>query len=202
MMHHDHRSIVQLSPPAPILAESAEQALDLIFGRLIIDPVSERQPRPVNKHLLTSRLREAYRSAKIADHLIRPRAEVFVGEHVHSLVDFAIANGTAVQLTQAWSFRRAQIDTLSTEVKAWGYALERLRRGENARVVDVNDQISKISKNVDLQVVVAPPVTAEQMDAFEEAQQVFSNLGAGVHSLEDVGAVVSRAVDLVKQLKD
>ncbi|GII03514.1 DUF3037 domain-containing protein [Planobispora takensis] len=200
-MHHDHRNIVQLSPPAPILAESAEQALDLIFSQLIIDPVAERQPRPVGKHLLVSRLREAYRSAAIADYLVRPRAEVLVGERVRSIVDFAIANGTAVQLTQAWSFRRAQIDNLSTEVKAWGYALERLRSGESARVIDANDQISEISEGVDLQVVVVPPETAEQRNAFEEAQQVFSNLRADVHSLEDVQTVADRAVDLVSRLR-
>jgi hypothetical protein len=89
----------------------------------------------------------------------------------------------------------------SVEVKAWEYALERLRSGERAQVVDVDGRVSEISEDVDLQVVVVPPETAEQRDAFEEAQQVFSNLRAAVHPLEDVQAVADRAVDLVRRLK-
>ncbi|MEU9885062.1 DUF3037 domain-containing protein [Sphaerisporangium sp. NPDC051011] len=44
-LHHDHRNIVQLSPPASIVAGHAEAALDVIFNRMIIDPAT--QPRPV-----------------------------------------------------------------------------------------------------------------------------------------------------------
>ncbi|MEU8355797.1 hypothetical protein AB0C27_07255 [Nonomuraea sp. NPDC048882] len=39
-LHHDHRNIVQLSPPAPIVAEHAEAALDLVFKHMIIDPAT------------------------------------------------------------------------------------------------------------------------------------------------------------------
>ncbi|WP_405144038.1 DUF3037 domain-containing protein [Sphaerisporangium sp. NBC_01403] len=44
-LHHDHRNIVQLSPPASIVAGHAEAALDIIFDRMIIDPAT--QPRQV-----------------------------------------------------------------------------------------------------------------------------------------------------------
>lgn len=44
-LHHDHRNVVQLSPPAPLIAQSAAQALEVIFNHMIIDRAAEsRQP--------------------------------------------------------------------------------------------------------------------------------------------------------------
>jgi hypothetical protein len=43
-LHHDHRNIVQLSPPAPIVASHAEAALDIIFKHMIIDPATQQWP--------------------------------------------------------------------------------------------------------------------------------------------------------------
>lgn len=35
-LHHDHRGVVQLSAPAPMLAMGPGHALDVIFGRLVV----------------------------------------------------------------------------------------------------------------------------------------------------------------------
>jgi hypothetical protein len=48
-LHHDHRNIVQLSPPAPIVATHAEAALDIIFDHMIIDPASQRRQVTIGK---------------------------------------------------------------------------------------------------------------------------------------------------------
>lgn len=40
-LYYDHRNVVQLSAPAPIVANNAEDALDAIFRHQIIDPVSQ-----------------------------------------------------------------------------------------------------------------------------------------------------------------
>jgi hypothetical protein len=196
-LHHDHRNVVQLSVPTPMIAESAETALDLIFSRLIIDPVS--QPRDfITKHRVLAELREAYWRADVDPKLIRPKVELFVGSRVHTPVDFAVANGRALQLTQAWSFQRGGVAEIATQVKAWGYALNRVKDGEAARVIAADNHVSELGKDVDLQVAVAPPRTDDQRRVYEEAEQVFAELNVAVHSLDEVDAIGSRAAELVQ----
>lgn len=48
-LHYDHRNVVQLSPPTPMAADSAEQALDLLFAGQVIDPLTEARERIVTK---------------------------------------------------------------------------------------------------------------------------------------------------------
>ncbi|MET7333846.1 DUF3037 domain-containing protein [Nonomuraea sp. NPDC005650] len=200
-LHRDHRNIVQFSEPAPILADDPQEALAFVFDQLIIDPVTPSKEPHVAKYVLRRSLREAFKQALIQESLIRTKVEIFVGARVHTPIDFAIANGRVVQLTQAWSFQLAQVEDVPMKVKAWGYALERLRRGEDARVIDSVGRTSTISPNVDLQVVIAPPQTRQQRDAFEEAQQVFQNLSAEVHDLSEVSAVSAKAAELAQTLR-
>ncbi|MEV7014049.1 DUF3037 domain-containing protein [Streptosporangium sp. NPDC051022] len=230
-LHHDHRNTIQLSPPAPILAKSANEALERIFEHLIVEPaphpmlayalpeiilsdalpvlhrsksidVMDQLHQPsINKGTLTRSLLQAYRQTDINPSLLHQGSRVFVGDRLNYKADFAIANGHTIQLTQAWSFRLSRVRLVSTEVKAWGYALERLRQGEEAHIVDsTNQPVSTIDSNVDLQVVIAPPETAAQQEVFEEAQEVFTSLDAQVHSLDDVEAIGARAERLVKRL--
>lgn len=198
-LHHDHRNTVQLTPPTPIVATDAEQALEVIFKRLIIDPVTQQRQTGLTKHRVLSDVREAYRKADIASTLVRQRLDLFVGNYVHTPIDFAIANGRVVQLTQGWSFQLAGVDDLSVQVKSWAYALGELRRGQTARVVDNDDQPSTISPDVDLEVVVAGPKTPQQEHAFNEAIQVFDELGAKVNDLPAVESVGRRASELLNQ---
>ncbi|GII80092.1 hypothetical protein Sru01_50740 [Sphaerisporangium rufum] len=196
-LHHDHRNIVQLSPPTPIVAGHAEAALDVIFRHMIIDPASQPRQVTVGKDRVVQDLRKAYQEAAIPAHFLRPRAEVFIGDKLHSMIDIAIANGRTVQLAQGWSFRVTGVERLVTQVKAWGFALERLRTGDQGRLVDALGRLSEISSNVDLRVVIATPETAQQEAAYEEAHQVFRALRAQVHSVEEVSAVSAQAVNLL-----
>ena len=196
-LHHDHRNLVQLTPPTPVVAENAEQALNMIFERMIIDPVSEVRSQITKTRVLT-KLRDAYRNVHIGRPLLREKPELYVGGHVHTLVDFAIGNGRVVQITQGWSFQRTVPEGISTEVKAWGYALGRLREGtDEARVID-SHKASGIDRGVDLEVVIAPPITSEQECAFDEAEQVFSQVGAQVNTLDDVAVIGARAAELLE----
>jgi len=38
------QNIIQLSSPAPLVADSTEAALDLIFGQLLVDPEAQELP--------------------------------------------------------------------------------------------------------------------------------------------------------------
>ncbi len=195
-MHHDHRNVVQLTSPTPMLAESPEAALELLFEHMIIDPVSQQRDF-ITKHRVVSDLKEAYRRASIKPQLVHNRVEVYVGDRVHTNIDYAIANGSTLQLTQAWSFQRAGVEEISTQVKAWGYALGRLRSGERARLLGPANLTSDVASDVDLQVVVAKPRTKDQQDVYGEAQQVFDELGVVVHDLNDVDAIGRRAAELI-----
>jgi Protein of unknown function (DUF3037) len=196
-LHYDLRNVVQLSEPTPVAADSAEQALDFLFAGQVIDPQLQTRERTITKLRVISDLRDAYRRAAIADQLIELRPELYVGDHVHTLLDIAIVAGQTVQITQGWSFKRTQVDEVPTQVKAWAYAVGLLRAHQEARLISATNQIRHISPDVDVEVVVARPRTAEQVRAYEEAQQVFDQLNASVRDLEDVDAVGRQAAELV-----
>jgi hypothetical protein len=195
-LHHDHRNVVQLSEPMPILGESVEGVLDTIFERLLIDPV-RGQRGFITKHRVLAALRDSFEEAEIPASLWLPKAEIYVGNSVHALLDFAIGNGQIVQLSQAWSFQRASVTELSTEVKSWGYALSRLRLGDGARLVGQEGRLSAIRKDVAIDVLCAPPATTLQEQTFEEARQVFNDIGAELHMFGDEGNVGRKAKSLL-----
>jgi Protein of unknown function (DUF3037) len=196
-LHHDHRNVVQVSAPTPILAEDAEEVLNTLFSSQVIDPVGEKRARIVTKHRVMSDLLNAYRRAQIDPQLVRRRVELFVGDRVHTGLDFAVANGSTVQISQGWSFQVEQVDAVAEQVKAWAYALSQLRKGINSRVVGTDEWISQVGADVDLEIVVVPPRDADQRGAYEEAEQVFSQLDASVRRLEEVDAVGRRAAELL-----
>jgi hypothetical protein len=196
-LYHDHQNVVQLSAPAPILADDAEQALEILFSRQIIDPVSQAREGSLTKHRALHDIRLAYRRAALDPALVRQRVELHVGDRVHTSLDFAIANGGTVQLTQGWSFQGTLVSMVSEQVKAWAYALKCLRDGLDSRVVSADDQVSTVTQDVDLEVVVIEPITAEQRLVYQEARQVFTQIDATVHDLKDADAVGRRAAELV-----
>ncbi|GAA2204015.1 hypothetical protein GCM10009850_001350 [Nonomuraea monospora] len=197
-LHHDYRNIVQFSAPAPVIANDAHEALAFVFEHLIVDPVESPRHPSVTRHALQSQMRKAYQDANIAEHLVRTKVQLHVGAKLQSSMDFAIANGRVLQLTQTWSFRLTQVDEVPDRVKSWGYAIGRFRDGEEARVVDALGNVSLITPDVDLEVVIAPPETPAETKAYEEAEQVFENLGAKVHSSQEVGAVSAKAAELAR----
>jgi hypothetical protein len=194
-LYRDHQDVVQLTSPTPILAEDAEQALETLFDRVVIDPSSRHGEHSISRHRVLGDLRDAYHRAGISSHHVRPKAQVYVGGHVHTPVDFAIGQDRVVQLAQGWSFQRDDVEDLSLQVKAWGYVIEELRCGENARVVDADDRQASIPSDVDLEVAFAQPRTREQAEAFEEASEVFSHLGGHLSELNEVDSVAERAAE-------
>ena len=66
-------------------------------------------------------------------------------------------------------------------MKAWAYAIGRLRQGEDSKLVGLDRSLS-IKDDVAIEVVYAPPITQQQQDVFGEASDVFSGLGAKLYS--------------------
>jgi hypothetical protein len=196
-LFYDLRNVVQLSEPLPIAADSAEQALDVLFSRQIIDPQSQAREPTVTKKRVIADLREAYRRAAVDDRFIEVRPELYVGAHVHTPLDFAVVAGQAVQITQGWSFRRTGVEELPVEVKAWGYAVDQLRRDRGARLMTAQGKLAPIPPDVAVQVVVVRPQTAAQERVYDEADQVFKELRVSVHDLDHVDVVGRQAAELV-----
>ena len=195
-LHHDLRNVVQLSQPLPIDAESADSALDYVFRRMIIDPTVQQRGF-VTKSAITSRLITAYAKTLVARNVVR-RPTIFVGGHIEARIDFGVVDRSVLQLTQAWSFQVDRIDVARTQVKAWGYAMRDLRSGSGARLERAGaDNLLSVPSDVDLRVVVAPPTTGEQQSAFDEAEEIFSDVGATVVPIDDAEQVADQARILV-----
>jgi hypothetical protein len=198
-LYLDHRNVVQLSPPTPMAAESAEQALDLLFKGQIIDPQMQSRESTVTKLTIIADMRKSYLKMGNASRLVHQRAELYVGQHLRAPLDFAVIADETLQITQGWSFRRSEIDEVTTQVKAWAFPIARLRADGEGRVVTSGETISKISRNVDVQVVVAEPLTGEQTRAYEEASQVFAQVGASVRTIDDADQVTRHAAELLSK---
>ncbi|MEV6342960.1 DUF3037 domain-containing protein [Actinoplanes sp. NPDC051851] len=197
-LFHDHRNIVQLSAPLPVIASDSGHALSMIFGNFIIDPEGASRKDLITKFAILASIRKAYEAAHIESSYWKPRAEVQVGRHVTSRVDFAIGNGRIVQLTQGWSFQRATVDDLSTQIKAWAYAIGRLRENEDARVISPDGRESTIEAGVEVEAVIAKPTTSAQIEVFQEASQVFEELNITVRDVGDAAEVGQRAAELLR----
>lgn len=183
-LHERHRNVIQLSPPAPLVADNAEDALDLVFSQLIEPDFTPEQRSYLTKHRLMSTLRTSYRQAGIQPAMIRERTVLSTGR-LHTPIDFAVANGRAVQLAQTWSFQIQGHVEVAKEVKAWGYTIEALK--VLGGVLDGASPV-RVEPDVDIEVLYARPLTDAQRQVFEEAQAVFADVGA---TAQELGGAVS-----------
>ncbi len=187
-LHLRHRNIIQLSPPTPIVADSAEEALGHVFEHLISDGASGRREYATRRNLLAE-LRTSYRKASIRPELIQERVPLLTGPF-HAQMDFVVGNGSAVQLAQTWSFEIQSYLEVDKEVKAWGFTMKSLR----ARGGQIGgDHPSTVDKDVPLEVVFAPPRTKPQIDVFNEASRVFKEVGAIALPRDEVRDVAENA---------
>ena len=182
-----HRNVVQLSAPAPVVADSAEQALDFVFSQAIVEDLAGGViSRPSSTRLnLFSGLRNSYRKANIGAAFLQERVALRAGGFETNL-DFVVGNGVAVQLAHTWSFQIQTLVEVARDVKSWGYTMERLREQGG---VTLGDHQTEIRSDTPVEVVYAPPLTEPQREVFEEAKRVFAPLG--------VTAVDQSGVDLV-----
>lgn len=195
-LHNEMRNVVQLSPPQAAVGETASQVLDVVFDRMLIDP--ERVSRQfTSKHALLAALRRAYRN-HVESGYVTEKPEAYVAGHLRTNLDFAVASEErTLQIAQAWTFQKGSVEDVSTEVKSWGYALGRLRDGEEARLITRSGAAVPIKSDVEIDVLLARPQTTHQQDVFEEAKEVFIDLGANVFEQSQADSVGDRAAELV-----
>jgi hypothetical protein len=181
-VHSDHRNIVQLSPPLPLIADSATEALDRVFDELIVDPA--RRSGSQNKHPALAAARKAYGEAGL--HINQDffeRVIIEAGQHRQKL-DFAVANGRVVQLAEAWSFQVADQERLADNIKSWGWTMKAVQ--EDGGVIHVAERELEVPKEVDIAVVYVPPSADDTQPALADAKAVLDRLDAT--QLEVAGA--------------
>lgn len=185
------RNVVQFTPPAPVVAASAADALDLIFDELLVDP-ARREYRFLKKHRAVASTAEAYRRARLPDEAVAKKVRVHAGEF-HGAFDFGVHNGRMVQLVRCWSFQLPGQSELAEEVKAWAWVVETLKELGGRATTD-SQRFDLERGEVDIAVVYVPPKESQTSPAFEEASAAFEKLGVRAVDTDQADTVAEEAV--------
>jgi len=191
----EHRNIVQLSSPTPMVAKNAEEALERVFEELIVDPTQARKGAQ-NKHTALAAVRRSYRSNRVKKENLQEHVTLRTRHHHREKVDFAVTNGRVVQLTHTWSFQVANQNDLAEQVKAWGWTI-RDAREYGGEILSSNERALEVEKGVDVRVVYVQPRPEDRAPAWEDALNVFEALGVPYISLDNAHEVGQRAHELL-----
>lgn len=182
-------NIVQLSEPRPIIAASAEEALDLVFAELVLDRAA-RSFRFEKKHRAVGSTRKAYREHGVPESSIVERATVVAGPYEERF-DFAVFDGTVVQLTHCWSFQLPNQAELAEEVRAWAWVVRELRdRGGELRLAKRH---LAVAPDVYVASVSIPPRVGDLAHAYDEAKAAFEETEVHAFTPETAGGVAEFA---------
>jgi DUF3037 family protein len=184
-------NLLQLSAPAPVVAGSAQEALDLVFEELVLDPASRRF-RFEKKHRAVRVTREAYRLAEVPDSYVKERVLVTSGAF-QSPFDFAVQNGRVVQLVQCWSFQLPNQQELAEQVKAWAWTVRELRLNGGTVRADGIDVAAP--RQLDVAAMYIPPLANAAAPAFLEAQAAFEEIAVQQFTPERAGTLAQHAAD-------
>jgi hypothetical protein len=163
-------NIIQFSPPAPVAADSAEGALDLVFEQLVLDAARKSSPFE-KKHRAQGATRQAYRAHDVPAAAVRERAPVRSGAFDGNF-DFAVHNGRTVQLVQCWSFQLPNQADLAEQVKAWSWLVHEVRRA-GGELATTGGGV-EVPRALDIYAIAIPPVAGAESPAYEEARAAFA----------------------------
>lgn len=189
---NEMRNVVQLSEPAPVAADSAQEALDMLVDELLVDPLSRRY-RFEKKHRAVGLTRRAYRERHVPDESIAQRTPVVAGPY-DGVFDFAVFNGEVVQLVQCWSFQLPDQAQLAEQVKAWAWVVRELRNhGGEVRVGARHVEVPS-GEEIEIAAVAVPPAEGqEDVHAYDEARAAFAQTGVRELRPEDADEVAASA---------
>ena len=195
----ESQNVVQLSAPAPMLAESIEEVSEIVFREFIVEPESRRHAFK-KKYAALAAVRRSFREYQITKgHQFFERPTVR-GPHHSKRFDFAVANGRAVQLTQTWSFQVPNQDQIAEDIKAWAWTVRDLRTQGGTAVA--GDREMSIDREIDVEVVYVPPTSVAGRESLAEALSAFSEVNAKAVDVDNVLSVAQRAHDLLVSPSD
>lgn len=192
-LHTDHQNLVQVSAPTPMVADSADEALERVFNLMVLDPAVHKHPFE-KKHSALGALRRAYQNFEIRrTHELSERVILRTPHHAEQF-DFAVTNGGLIQLAQTWSFQIPNQEALADQVKAWAWTVRDARDG-GGHVSTKDGQEFDFEADVDVKVVYVPASAEHPAPAFVDAQHIFGEL--------DITAVPHiRAADVAKRARE
>lgn len=168
-------NVIQLTSPEPIVAADAEEALDLLWRNLLLDPEGNASHRFKNTRSARGATNRAYRDVKLPSEAIKRTVELTAGRF-HDRFDFAIHNGKAVQLVKCFSFQRPNQAELAKDVKAWGWLMQELR-AHGGQVLPRTGNTLEAQGDLSVGSVYVPPAAGQSTDAFDQAQDIFAEVG-------------------------
>jgi hypothetical protein len=191
------QNVVQLSRPAPLVADTAEAALDVVFSQLIVDPATPRFR--FEKHRAIRLTRQAYRSHGVSDDAIAMRANVTAGSYGHAF-DFAVYNSRRVfQLVQCWSFQLPNQAELAEQVKAWAWTVYALRQHGGTLTLAKRSLEVPPGEQLDIASVYIPPKPEQEAPAFHEASAAFKEVQVSAVAIDRADQIGGRAANLLEQ---
>jgi hypothetical protein len=146
------------------------------------------------KHAALAAVRRAYRNAGLRLGEDFEEGARISGQHRKERFDFIVANGSALQLTQTWSFEVPNQEDLSEQVKAWAWTVKDVR--DHGGIAETEARRIEVPQDVDIQVVYVPP-SHNDGQALKEVLAAFGELGVQhveADSADQVGQQASRLV--------
>jgi hypothetical protein len=188
------QNVVQVTPPAPVVAESAEAALDLLYPELLVDPAA-RSYRFEKKNRALANTRRAYREHEVPADAVVEHRPLTAGAY-SGVFDFGVADGQVVQLVQCWSFQLPNQEELAEQVKAWAWVVRGLREYGGVLHAPDREIVVPPHDEVDVVAVFSPPMEGQDdASAFEEAQAAFAELHVEAVTRDHADAVGARAAE-------
>jgi len=191
------KGVVQLTVPAPILADHLDEAIERALISYVHSEDSQSRPM-VTKQVVIVELRRAFvqHGLPVGPNLAYRR--YIQSKNHRQMTDFVAMNGEVVQLCQAWSFQRPDPEALTTEIKSWAYSMKDLR--QNGGYIGLKgDSPLRVPKDVEIQSVYLPPDSDEGTAAFEEALHAFYDVNSFVTDVDSADEVALRTRELLTQ---
>jgi len=189
-------NIIQFSSPAPVAADSADAALELVFDQLVLDAARKSFPFE-KKHRAQGAARRAYQAHDVPAGAVRERAPVRSGVF-DGTFDFAVHNGRTVQLVQCWSFQLPNQADLAEQVKAWSWLVHELRQAGGE--LTTADREVEVSSQVEIYSIAIRPADDHESSAYEEAQAAFAENDVVELSPDAADPIGERAADALAAL--
>jgi Protein of unknown function (DUF3037) len=189
-MQQSMQNIVQFTTPAPVVARSSEEALDILCADLLVDP-AQRRFRFKKKTWAATLMREAYQMHELPRETVAERVEVVSGPYREQF-DFVVHNGQVVQMVQCWSFQLPNQSDLADRVKAWAWTVHELKEnGGRLLVGDIEKEIAAGQSPIGA--VYVPPEGDQPTHVFEEALAAFQETDVTAVSEDDVAVLADQA---------
>lgn len=135
-------NLIQFSQPQPIIAQSAQHAIELLWDSLIY--VHERRTLEYeSKHRIRSQTLSAFREANIDTRRnVKQKKRLQTKRGMYHDIDYTVHNGHAVYLTQIWSFQTPKADEMLDDIMSWAWTIRDLRTGDGGVIIVDREELS------------------------------------------------------------